>query len=178
MVSVGLCSLKNPYLNRSVKENKTINNVISWISNSINNGSGSDFSHADGDNAPLKNYDSYRFGARDSVSMTSKYDYNVALSNTTDEATFAATAIDAHQPKVMLSDAVSNIPAEVLAGMTATEVQALSDITSAMSVAEVVSKMRDNKSFRQEVLNAGGPAIGKDLYVLADSHKKAIADLK
>ena len=169
-MSLVLCSFKSSSLNGSVQKNQGMTNLISWVSNNINRGNGYNFAKADANRPALKNCNSHGFTSVDSTSITSNYDYKVTLSVTNNDPSAAVIAFDDPVKQVDLSDLMSNIPAELLAGMEPSQVRALSDLTSAMSAAQVVSKLKEDKLFRQEVQNAGGSMISKDLYVLAHNY--------
>jgi hypothetical protein len=171
-MSIVLCSFKTLSLTKSAHQNNGVHQMMSWISNTINSGKGYNFSEADGNHASIKNYDTSGFAAADSASLTSNYSYKVSLSLPASNVSTDMVALNTpKQSESNLSDVMANVPAELLAGMDPSQVKNISDLTSAMSAAQVISKLKDDKSFRQDIQNAGGSLISKDMYVLADNYK-------
>lgn len=159
-----------------------VNSVMSWISDNINGG---DFSKADGNMSSLRNDKSYNFAEQDSVSMFSNYEYDVVLAenttnNTNSSNNIAATvntmtntlAFEAEQPEMISLSLASGVSSELAAGMSKSQSDMVAGLTSNMSRSQIVSRLKEDRSFRQSMQNAAGSSVNKEMYKqMAASYK-------
>lgn len=167
------------YITQTSNGYQLVNSVMSWISDTINGG---DFSKPDGNMSALRNDKSYNFAEQDSVFMFSNYEYDVVLAenttnNTNSSNNIAATvntmtstlAFEAEQPEMMLA---SGVYSELAAGMSKSQSDMVAGLTSNMSRSQIVSRLKEDRSFRQSMQNAAGSSVNKEMYLqMAASYK-------
>lgn len=149
-----------------VKKRRLVNRVLTWMSANINKRKGGNFWKESKKSSSSK-YHSLWINTEDLVALTSNYDYK----GLDDQVSMGQN--DTMEPPVDMQNAAVQtglpngrfeIPIGISGKMTTAQHQSVSELTANMSSEAVISKLNEDKAFRESMQNASGMEITKDTF--------------